>query len=145
VLSSLILKAQSVLFHRRQAVVRSHPIRAQISRHGYPIPIEEWNHLKEKISSIRDRANIYHTIGSVLLGVAGSACLAALTMEGSTTPDKTAPLSSWIAWSIFIGALCCGGLALFFGKEQRKVQTAAASDVVAQMELIEKRYEVEKL
>lgn len=109
---------------------------------AYPILVEEWQHLKEKIQQIRDDANFYHTIGSVLLGVAGSALVTALTLdipkpEGITTT----PMPLVIAWFVFVAAAACGALSLHFGKSQREVQNSNAKEVVSHMELIEKRYE----
>lgn len=113
-------------------------------KRAYPILIEEWQHLKKKIKSIRDNANIYHTIGSSLIGVAGSALVAALTLDIPVKEGTSTPMPIVISWFIFITALVCGSFALFFGREQRKVQSSTVNDVVAQMELIEKRYEAEK-
>ena len=48
---------------------------------AYPILVEEWDFLIGKIESISDDENIYHTIGSIFLGVAGSALIAALTLD----------------------------------------------------------------
>lgn len=113
-------------------------------KRAYPILIEEWEHLKGRIRSIRDTANVYHTVGSALLGVAGSALVAALTLDIPTKEDSSTPMPIMISWFIFASATVCGGLSLFFGRAQRKVQGSTATDVVAQMELIQKRYEAEK-
>jgi len=111
-------------------------------RRAYPILVEEWNYLKEKIRKIRDNANFYQTIGSVLLGVAGSALVTALTLDLPKPEGSNAtPLPILIAWFAFVTALICGGLALYFGKAQRDVQTSSAKEVIEHMELIEKRYE----
>lgn len=113
-------------------------------KRAYPILIEEWEHLKEKIKNICDNANVYHTIGSALFGVAGSALVAALTLEFPKNQNGSTPMPIIISWFIFVASLVCGALSLFFGREQRKVQSSTATEVVAQMELIEKRYEAEK-
>ena len=61
-------------------------------KRAYPILIEEWEHLKKKIHCISDNANLYHTIGSALIGVAGSAFVVALTFgqpeDNSSTPTS---------------------------------------------------------
>jgi len=113
-------------------------------KRAYPILIEEWQHLKEKIQNIRDNANLYHTIGSALIGVAGSAFVAALTLNIPVPEDGSTPMPVVISWFIFISASICGALALFFGHSQRKIQNSNANDVIEHMELIEKRYEQEK-
>jgi hypothetical protein len=112
-------------------------------KRAYPILIEEWEHIKEKINSIKDEANLYHTIGSVLLGVAGSALVAALTINIPTLENEQMPMTIVIAWFIFSSALISGCLSLHFGKSQRKVQSSNKNDVIGHMKLIEKRYEAE--
>ena len=112
-------------------------------KRAYPILIEEWEHLKVKISSIQDNANMYHTIGSTLIGVAGSALVTALTLN-PLGESNTASLPTIISWCIFVSSSICGGLSLFFGRSQRKVQNSTTNDVVEQMKIIEKRYENEE-
>jgi len=115
-----------------------------LKKRAYPILIEEWEHLKDKIRGICDNANLFHTVGSVLLGVSGSALIAALTLNIPTNTDGTTPMPIVLSWLICAGALICGALSLFFGHHQRKVQNSTASDVVEHMELIENRYEQKK-
>lgn len=100
----------------------------------YPISIKEWNNIKQRISEIRDDANLYHTIGSVLLGTALSTLITALIS------DFTTEKSLWICWSIFFITGLSGLLSLHFGREQRKVQNRKSEDVIEQMDLIEDRY-----
>jgi hypothetical protein len=115
------------------------PLRKQ---RAYPILIEEWQHLKEKIRQIHDDANFYHTIGSVLLGVAGSALLTALTLDiPKPQGTTTMPMPIVISWFTFLATAACGSLSLYFGKTQRDVQRSNAAEVISHMELIEKRYE----
>jgi len=44
------------------------------------------------------------------------------------------------AWAVVVGSAVCGGLCLYFAWRERKLRKAQVSDVVAQMELIERRY-----
>jgi hypothetical protein len=113
-------------------------------KRAYPILVEEWIYLKKKISSIRDDANLYHTMGSVLLGVAGSALTTALTLDLPKSQGGQTAMPIIISWFIFVSSLVCGGLSLFFGRNQRQVQKAAASEVIQQMDLIEQRYDTEE-
>ena len=110
-------------------------------KRAYPILIEEWEYIKDNINSIKDDANLYHTVGSVLLGIAGSALVAALTINIPTLESGQTPIV--IAWSIFSSAFISGCLSLHFGKSQRKVQSLNKNDVIGHMKIIEKRYEVE--
>jgi len=112
-------------------------------KRAYPIPIEEWEHLKKKIHNISDNANIYHTIGSALIGVAGSALVAALTLDIPLGDNSSTPMPILISWFIFVSTLICGGLSIIFGRTQRKVQNSNTNDVIEQMKLIERRYESE--
>lgn len=111
------------------------------TQRAYPILIEEWQHLKGKIRLIHDDANFYHTIGSLLLGVAGSALLTALTLEIPKSQGTTMPMPIVISWFAFIATAACGSLSLYFAKTQRSVQRSNAAEVISHMELIEKRYE----
>lgn len=113
-------------------------------KRAYPILVEEWEHLKKKIGNIRDDANLYHTVGSILLGIAGSAFVTALTLDLPKVNEDQIALPIIIAWFIFLSSLICGGLSLFFGHNQRQVQKASATEVIQQMSLIEKRYEAEE-
>lgn len=112
-------------------------------KRAYPILVEEWQYLKKRISAIRDDANLYHTIGSILLGVAGSALIAALTLDLPKGQGGQTAMPIIISWFIFVSSLVCGCLSLFFGHNQRQVQKTSASEVIEQMGLIEQRYETE--
>ena len=108
---------------------------------AYPILIEDWEHLKSRIRKISDNANFYHTIGSILLGVAGSALIAALTLNIPEVVEGEMPLELLVAWFIFASAVASGLLSLHLGGSQRKVQSANVEDVVELMEFIENKYE----
>lgn len=110
-------------------------------KRAYPILVEEWEHLKTKISSIKDNANFYHTAGSILLGVAGSALIAAITLDMPEVVEGQTPMPIIIAWFSFITFGICGSLALLFGSKQREIQQTSTNEVIQQMTLIEKRYE----
>lgn len=104
-------------------------------KQAYPIPVDDWGYLREKVKGISDNANLYHTVGSVLFGVSGSAIVTALTLD--TKISANLPI---IAWAVCAVSFICGGLAFFFGREQRKVQRTCVNDVITHMDLIEKRY-----
>ena len=56
------------------------------SGNAYPIPCEEWKALKSKISKITSEPWFFHTIGSLLLGVALSSFVTIL-LETFSAPD----------------------------------------------------------
>jgi len=109
-------------------------------KRAYPILVEEWESLKRRIAAIDVDVNMYHTIGSLLLGVSGSALLAAISLGNLTASDGKLQWTPALCWLMFVATLICGALALFFGRDQRAAQKAKAGNVLEQMELIEKRY-----
>jgi hypothetical protein len=104
---------------------------------------EEWDYLKKNVALISEKLNFYHTIGSVLLGACISTLIAILTGTFPVPNPNTPSPKLIIAWAIvavtFIVSLMC----LYFSKEQRKVTQMKASDVLNQMQLIERRYQNE--
>jgi hypothetical protein len=102
---------------------------------SYPISTTEWNLIKSKISDIQDNANIWHTIGSILIGTAIPSLITALSGEFKT--EK----ALWICWGAFLITLITGAFAFFFGREQRKIQNKSKQDVVDFMTTIEDRYQ----
>lgn len=107
---------------------------------AYPILCEEWDYLKSKISQISDEALTFHKVGWLLVGASLSTFIAILT--GSFAPAQGAPPTRLtVAWAVVAVALICGLLALYFSRQQRQVTRVKSSDVLKQMELIEKRYE----
>ena len=110
---------------------------------AYPILVEEWNYLKKRVCGIRDNSGIYHTIGSVLLGIAGSALIASMTLLYTNVEVSYSSLLEAILWLITLCFSICGGLSIFFSRTQRKTQNLATEDVIDQMKLIEQRYEID--
>lgn len=108
---------------------------------AYPISKDEWIFLKEKIRKIKDSSNIYHTLGSVLLGVTGSAFLGYLTYDKPNPVTIEYNTRIIITVGIIIVSLACGSCFYVFGGKQRNLQNISSEEVVNQMELIEKRYE----
>ena len=104
------------------------------SGEAYPIPCEEWEFLKSKIRLMSDSPWFYQTVGSALIGAAISTALALLF---ATLSEK----QQIIAWAAVVVTAVCGSLALLFAQQQKKVRQVQASDVLIQMEIIEKRYE----
>ena len=108
------------------------------SGQAYPIPCNEWVLLKTKISRVAHEPWLFHTIGSVLFGAAASALISVLLTNFDTPALQTIRV---IGWASTIAATISGILCLIFADLQRKAARERASDVVAQMELIEKRFE----
>jgi hypothetical protein len=110
----------------------------------YLILVEEWDFIKGQVSALKDNTNFWHTLGSILLGVAGSGLLSAMTLDIPIPEgDKRMPMPILISWGAFVITGLTGGLSMFFAKAQRKVDEKTAGNAVAQMELIEKRFQRE--
>ncbi len=110
---------------------------------AYPILCEEWDYLKKNIGSISDKPNIYYIMGSILLGACISTLIAILTGNFPNPDPKILSSKFIVAWAVVTVTFIVGLISLYFAREQRKVTEMKASDVLSQMELIEKRYETE--
>jgi len=110
---------------------------------AYPILCEEWEYLKDNVGTITEKPNIYHSIGFVLLGACLSTVIAIFT---GTFPNPNPTVISSkliIAWAIAVVTFIVGVICLYFGNEKRKLTEKKASDILSQMELIERRYQTE--
>ena len=107
---------------------------------AYPIPKVEWDYLKERIRKIGEIINLYHTAGAILIGFSGSAFINLLTNAYPDNPDGSASTRFIICLSIALCSLVVGLVSFFFGRQQRKVQTVKADDIIKQMDVIETRY-----
>jgi len=105
---------------------------------AYPVPCDEWDLLKRKLGQVSSAPWAYHTIGS-LLGGAGISTFVMILL-GTFPPVSSSP-AKIIAWAVVAVCGICSIACFFFADQQRKVQVVQVSDVVTQMELIERRYE----
>ncbi len=108
------------------------------SGQAYPIPCDEWTALKEKIKKLASEPWLFHSIGFLFLGAAVSTFVMIL-LGTFPLPAQQQPLV--IAWAVVSVTFICGLACLYFANKERGINRERASDVVAQMELIEKRYE----
>lgn len=102
---------------------------------SYPISTTEWGLIKKKIGEVKDSANFWHTLGSILIGVAISTLIAALIND-----FKTEKLL-WTCWTAFFVTGIGGALSFYFGKVQRQTQNKSKEDVIDFMAIIEERFE----
>jgi Na+/melibiose symporter-like transporter len=105
---------------------------------AYPIPCDEWRLLKNKIEKLTSEPWLFHSIGFVLFGAALSTFVTIL-LGTFQLPAQQRALD--LAWAFVAVTLICGVACLFFANKERTVHRERANDVVAQMELIETRYE----
>ena len=108
------------------------------SGEAYPIPCQEWDFLKKKVGELSHRPWILHTIGTTLLGAALSTLITIVVGAIATTAHPNAEV---IAWSVVAVTAICGTACIYLGEQQHKIQRVQASDIVTQMELVEKRFE----
>lgn len=105
---------------------------------AYPIPCEEWELLKQKIGRATTEPWFFHTLGSILLGAGLSAFIPIVT-NSFVLPAQNYALG--VTWVVAVSASVCGVVCLLFAQKEKAVHRERASDVVAQMQLIEHRYE----
>lgn len=106
---------------------------------AYPILCEEWSHLKVQIGSIKTNFGLYHTAGSLLIGSAASTLISIVTgaYVASSASDSKILI---VAWAVTAVCGITGAVCLFFANESRSLSNVQASEVVRQMDLIERRY-----
>ena len=108
------------------------------SGQAYPIPCDEWSLLKGRNAKLTSEPWLFHSLGFVLLGAALSSFVTIL-LGTFQLPAQQRALD--IAWAVVAVTLICGIACLFFANKERGVHRDRAKDVVAHMDLIEKRYE----
>lgn len=108
------------------------------SGQAYPIPCDEWAVLKSKISKLTSEPWFFHTAGALLLGAAIST-LTSILLGMFSSPEQQRAL--YISWGLVATTTLSGLLCLLFAHKERAAQRERATDVVAQMDLIEKRFE----
>ena len=105
---------------------------------AYPIFVNEWNFLKEKIKKIKINFQWFDSIGFLLIGAGFSCLITGLTSEFSKDTSKIA------VWSFFSIFIISGILSLFFGHSKRKQENTKPCEITDQMELIEGRFRNEE-
>ena len=104
---------------------------------AYPVPCDEWEFLKKKIEEISFTNDLFNDGGWALLGISLSTF--GLILLGAYSSTSTLI----IAWAIVVVTLFAGLLCLYFAVQIKKVKKTRASEILTQMELIEKRYQEE--
>ncbi|MFH0965637.1 MAG: DUF3395 domain-containing protein [Planctomycetota bacterium] len=94
---------------------------------AFAMPKQTWDYLKERISNLTERVNLFHSIGMSCVGVFGSALTAAIVQ----------PRNQWL-WSVVVVAGVIGALSTWFGWTQRNVQRVARSEILTEMNLFER-------
>lgn len=104
------------------------------TKRAYMILVTEWNHIKEKVGSIKESLNIFSSLGSALIGAAAAGLITLASGDFSTPNKRIICVASIIVSFIF-------GLAAFYvGRKQVDLQKERARDIKSYMEQIEERY-----
>lgn len=104
---------------------------------AYPIGVQEWDFIKNKVKSIKIEVSNFHAFGFLLLGAAAS-CLITLLATEFKAEDAS---SKYLCWAIFAVSLICGALCIYFAKDKQKQENAKPTEIVSQMDLIESRFQ----
>lgn len=110
------------------------------SGNAYPIPCDEWNFLKGKLGLVSDSPWMYQNLASLFVGV-GLATFVTIIM-GLLPPLSQSSYAIVIAWAVVAVMVICGLTCLHFAQQQKKMRSVHVSEVIRQMEIIERRYEV---
>ena len=107
-------------------------IRRPRSGDAYAIPCNEWATLKDRISKLSSEPKGVQSFGFLFLGAFLSTAISVFTgkIEGNAA-----------SWAILVVTAFAGGCCLFVAGMQRATRKERAGDVLAQMELIEQRFE----
>lgn len=105
---------------------------------AFPIPCDEWDNIRDRLGRLTDEPWLFHTLGSILIGTAVTTFIAIVL--GAVARD-TNGYNIAIAWSVFVVAGLVGTACWFFAVKERKLHRERASDLVAHMTLIEKRFQ----
>ncbi len=108
------------------------------SGQAYPIPCDEWAILKKKITKLTSEPWLFHSMGFLFLGASISTLVMILSVTLQNPSQKEA---QHISWAVVCVTFICGLACLYFAYKERDIRRERASEVVAQMDLIEKRYE----
>jgi len=104
---------------------------------AYPVPCDEWDFLKRKVEDVSFSNDLFNDGGWVLLGITLS------TFGSILLGAYPSTVTQIIAWAIVGVTLLAGILCLYFATQVKKVKKTQASEIMTQMELIEKRYQAE--
>lgn len=112
---------------------------------AYIILVEEWDYIKTLVGLVKDSTDLWHTVGSVLLGISGSGLLSAFTLDIPIPEnDKRMPMPILISWFAFVSAGISGLLSFYFAHTRRTDKKNTAGNAVQQMQLIENRFKIEQ-
>lgn len=105
---------------------------------AYPIPDSDWKYLRNKVLRIEVPPLFFLTIGSILLGVAGSGVVAICSLTNDII--KIEPNLNTKLWAIVATSSISGILSLIFAYLRRRNISCSKDDVVAEMDHLTEKY-----
>jgi hypothetical protein len=115
---------------------QGYDVLAPKSGEAFPIPCEEWDLLKANLGQVAQSPWGFHTLGSLLVGAALSPLV---TLLAGGIPNQG--LNRVIAWALVSVCAITGFLCICFAAREKKLNGQQVTNIVAQMELIERRYQ----
>jgi hypothetical protein len=109
---------------------------------AYPVLCDEWCFLKAKLNNAKWQPWILQSTSFLFFGVSLTSLVSILF--GSVSPGHPGN-GITLAWAVFASSGAIGLACICLAFKQRKIQRSQVSEVVKQMELIEKRYEQSKV
>jgi hypothetical protein len=105
---------------------------------AYPVPCDEWQFLKEKLSTAKYPPWIAQALASLLFGASLTTLMSILLGD---VASSNSGIYKVIAWAAFATTGIIGIAFLFFAIAQYRIKRTQVSEVIRQMELIEARFE----
>lgn len=106
----------------------------------YPIPLSDWNRIKNRIKRICPQRRVYQVLASVCFGVFGSSILALVPFY-----NMRASLQPWVlptAWAFLVVSLILGIALLIIDGQQKSIIDESTDSVIEDMDALEEKYKI---
>lgn len=107
----------------------------------FPVPVSDWNRIKNRIARICPQRRVYQVLSSAGFGIFGSALLALIPFYTVATA-----LPSWVlptVWAILIGSLVISIMLLVLDGQQKTIIEDSTKSVIEDMDALEQRHKTE--
>jgi hypothetical protein len=105
----------------------------------YPIPCDEWQKIRNRVARLTDFTWLFQSLGFALFGTAASTWVTAKV--GGLDLVRFPNGMAW-AWGIVAVSGVAGALCVFVAYREQRQKSERAADIVEDMEMLEKRYDV---
>lgn len=107
---------------------------------AYPVPCDEWSFLKEKLATTSKPPWVLPALSFTFLGAGLATFISILLGAIPGGPNGTGHLAA--AWAVVATSGTCGVACLCLAIKQHRLERTQVSEVIRQMELIERRFDV---